>query len=643
MSDLLTSIPERLGRQTTEQVNRIVDISRVFHKEFDKWKPIYNEIEMGYNWLGGEQYDDEEKEWYKNLRRPTNVFNLLFPHVNTVMGDFLENDNAEHVFPMGQSDPQIASTLRDLLDNVFFNNDIKSLDAETLLAALVKMGWTYTRYSNEREIGGSVVISNIDEFEIMFDSRAKDYYIDDAKYLIRSRWLTTDDILSTWPHHRAKLKDILMDRRDSAFWTDMDEEIGAMMDHHDFTMEVQGKYRVLEFHEMKYSKTQVAYDPVTRQKYIVDYDKNAQKVERFLAKNPQFRIIDSTEKIKYISNIIPGLAFECDHKKADIQDKQFDYQPLFAYHYGKKSVNNFGIFKNSFGPQKEFNEWHNRTADIINKQSNQTIGFKPSSLLNPREVENQGSMTGGVVKFTDDADPSRDYLRYDPPTFPTGTDVMSREALDLIPKILGITPNQMGFSENKQEPASLFGMKVRQATKALSVIYNNLSRTKQRRSNKILTMLQYYYDTPHIFNVLIKDNMTMKRIEINIKYGEKVLNDITVGKFQVVFDDKDRNPTARALRWELKNQLVQIILNSFGPTAVDPEWWLKEADLGDVQELIDRINQSIMGMVQQGQEMEAMDAADRIIDAANKRGIPLQQGSAQNKPTNTRRQPARQN
>ena len=80
-----------------------------------------------------------------------------------------------------------------------------------------------------------------------------------------------------------------------------------------------------------------------------------------------------------------------------------------------------------------------------------------------------------------------------------------------------------------------------------------------------------------------------------------------------------------------------MVATNFGPSAVDPEWWLQDSDLGDVKQLIERINEAIFGMVQDGQQQEAFDAADRLIDAANKSGIPLSnnQGSAQRKPANT--------
>ena len=617
--------------QSKEQTDRVVDISRVFHNEFVVWSKIYDEIEKGYNWLAGEQYDKSEIAWYDSQRRPTNVFNLIFPHVNTVLGDFLEADQREKVFPIGRSDPQIAATLEDVLDNIYFNNDMESMMAETLLAALVKMGWIYPRYSNEKDIEGSIVIKNVDEFEIMFDSRSKDYFLDDAAYLLRTRCMTTDQILNTWRNHRSKLQKMLIDRKSSKYWEGVEESISAMMCHKDYVMEVEGKYRIIEFHEMDYELTEVAYNPITRDRVI--WDLEGRKADQWLKSNPDYKIVESHEKVKYITEVIPGLAFHLNHKKADLQDQTYDYIPLFAYHYGKKTIDNFGIFKNSFGPQREFNDWHNRTADIINKSSNPGQIMRPDLILNAREVgENYGSMPGLTIKLSPNAASLAEaWQRIEPAAFPQGTDVMQREAMDLLPKILGITPNQMGFSETKSEPAELFARRVRQATKALAVIYKNISRTKKRKSDKTLRLIQHYYDNERIVSVVVKEDMSTKDIFLNIQYGDKIINDVTVGKYEVVMDDLERNPTARAMRFELKTQLVNLIIQAFGPAAIDPEWWLKESDLGDVKVLIDRINFAIGTIMQSAQEEEAFGRADQLLTLANKRtGTPDKQSAPAN-------------
>ena len=72
----------------------------------------------------------------------------------------------------------------------------------------------------------------------MFDSRAKDYFLDDAKYVIRSKWLCTDDILHSWINHRLKLKKILRDKEDSAYYYAQDETAQINIRLGQFTLRV---------------------------------------------------------------------------------------------------------------------------------------------------------------------------------------------------------------------------------------------------------------------------------------------------------------------------------------------------------------------------------------------------------------------
>lgn len=604
--------------QSEKKTRRVIDISKVYLNELNTWSNVYDEMEKGYHWLAGVQYTKEQESYYDQIRRPHNVFNLIFPHVNTLLGEILEQDDMERVFPKGRSDPQLASTLQDILDHIYTSNDEEAAFLETVLAGLCKMGFEYPRFSAEKDLDGSIVITNTDEFEILFDSRSKDYFLDDAAYVGRSRWLIVDQILRLWPEHRGELKSMLRDRKESKYFDEIGEEGTAMMNHKDFVNEKEGQYRVIEFHEMEWQDAEVAYDPITRERRI--WTLSGERADEFLRANPNTVIIESNEKVKKVTKIIPGLNFLLEEKEADIQDGQYDYVPFFAYHYGVKTIDNFGIFKNAFGPQMEFNEWHNRTADIINKSAAPAFAFRPGQVHNPNQLKNYGSMPGLAIEVKDEAQSIEDvFKQYQPAGFPAAADRMSMETLELLPKILGITQNQMGQEQTKQENASLFAQRVRQAVKAMAVIYRNISRTKKRRSDKVLRLIQHYYNKPRVINILVKKDMTQKEVFLNLKYGDRIINDVSVGEYHVIMDDLERNPTARALRFMMKNELAQLVVAWYGPTALDPEWWLEDADLGDIKELIARINQSIATQIQAAQEAEAFGAAGEIIELANKR------------------------
>ena len=61
-------------------------------------------------------------------------------------------------------------------------------------------------------------ILNVDEYEVMFDHRAKRYFADDGRYMWRSRWMTVDQILAKWPNWRSQLKPIMIDPENSAYY-----------------------------------------------------------------------------------------------------------------------------------------------------------------------------------------------------------------------------------------------------------------------------------------------------------------------------------------------------------------------------------------------------------------------------------------
>jgi hypothetical protein len=394
-----------------------------------------------------------------------------------------------------------------------------------------------------------------------------------------------------------------------------------MMTNLDLADEHNGKYRVIEHHEMKWELTEVAYNPITREKIIWDLDDEPEKADQWLRANPDFEIVQRYDKVKYISTVIPGINMLIDERKAQLQDRRYDYIPLFAYHYGIRTVDHFGIFKNSFGPQNEVNEWHNRTADMVNKMSNPGTISKPAYIENNREIENYGSMPGLNVKLKPNAigDPDQYFKYREMPQFHTGMDMMQREAMEMLPKILGITPNQMGFSETKQEPAELFARRLQQASKALGVINKNISKTKKRKGDKEVASFQRFYKSERTIYYFNKNNSSMDKTVINQQVGDYITNDISIGRYQVYVNDENRNPALRDVRFQMKLKLaMEYIAQLYGPTAIDPRWLFEDANLGDMREQIERIEKAIEAMGVSGSEQEAMNATNAFIEMAKK-------------------------
>ena len=602
-------------------------VCRTFLSEWPAWSSHFNEIEDGYRYLAGDQYTPAQREWYRTQRRPTRQFNILFPIFNTTLGDFILQDGKQKVYSQPGGTPQIAALFEDLLDNVNIDNEIKYVFARAGLSGLIKCGWLHARYSDERHPDGSVVIDNPDEFEMMFYSGTRHPMLDDSLYEIRSRWFTLEQLMAAFPHHRKILKESLYSIKEDGFWGEESEFMRLHINNTEFVNEFQGKYRLIEYHERDHQQAEVAFDPETGNAEIFALE--GRKADLYFKLHPNAKLVKRQAKIKYVHTVLPALNLLLDSKKSDIQDQLPDYVPFFAYDYGKLTAGNFGIFRNSQAPQDDFNEWRNLLNHTVAKAVNPGYAYDPTRLDNPQDVELYGNAPGQNFRTKNVEDPSKAIVPNHVPTLPFGPDQMSQEAAEFMQKITGITPNFAGTSETKQENASLFAQRVKQAEKSLQVIYNNFSRTKRRIYDRAIRLMQEHYTSQRMFVVRTPQG-TDKEIIINQRLGEQVMNQINVGRYAIVPDDAERNPTERFTRFIQKTEVVQTVVQMFGGAIVNPmaisamlQWWLKESDLGDIDKFIGAFAGAIEQQTQQAQEQqeqaEAFAAANSIIDLAQKK------------------------
>ena len=594
----------------------------VFSKEFDAY-------EEGYRMLCGDHYTDGEKEWWETQRRPVNVWNIIFPTFNQILGDFLLSLGNDKVYPDNFGSAFMAEAFNKVIDRIEIDNDFKSEMGQTLLAGLVKRGWVYSRYSNERSLNGSVVISNIDEFEIMFDSRAKGYYLEDARYLIRSKWLTTDQIFAAWPEHRGQLKQLLIDKEQSSFWDGVSSFQYSAMNDKNFVDFEDGKYRVLEFHFKSEGAGQIAYNAETDESYSVNLE--GKKADQWLAANPGFELIEipNQERIQ-VDELLPGLSFFLNRREADIQDGHWDYTPFSAYNYGKKTLEHFGVLKNAIGPQKDFNDTRNRIADILNKTANPGSIVNLSKIENARHVANHGGETGLQIQAKPDADINEVYKANNPPNINIGQLNYEEKAMTLISKIVNLTENMSGETQTGNENATLFANRVQRAHVAFAPVVKNRNRTISRVKNRTIRLIQENYDSHEywMFSNPLKGGVEQ---EFDITIINRILKDLRTSEYFVYASAEDINQTTRALKFMQKTELVQMIGQMLGPLAIEYRWWLEDADLGDIEELIRQIETVLQQQVETQENAAAAQEMNMLMDAAQKR-LALEGAAASQQP-----------
>ena len=597
--------------------------SRMWKDSYIAFGDFYDEQEEGYNYLQGNQYSEKKKKLWRDVyKRPVEVYPLVSAPLNQVLGDFYLNKQHTRIYPKPGGTMEIADTYKDLIDHYDYESASDFETGRTVLASLIRMGFFSAEWSDKFEIDGSLVTFNIDEFQIVFDLRAKHDFLFDAVFMGRSLWLDNDQMFEKWPHHKDKLKDYIRDWKDKDVWDHITDDAAWMMGNKDFMDERNGKYRVIEWHEMVTKPTEVAFNVQNGESEIFSL-KGDKKRALFFKANPDVQIIEQNAKVKEITTFLPGLNFQLEKKDADIQDGIHDIIPLSAYNYSQYRKDAFGMHRIWKSSQDGYNDWTNRVTDILNKAGNVGNIYTPSDFINAFEMHKFGNVPGISAQLKEGKDAQKAFKRLDPPQFPFSEDRMSEKSYEFMFRALGLNPNQMGYSDTKQENASLFAQRVQQGKIALTTVYNNIRRAKQILTQKKIRLIQQNLTFEKYFLITNPETGDQKEFVANMRRGNEIINNRETGEYQVCPDTDDRDPTTKKIRsmerMELARYIVEIYSNPVG-AAIDPKWLLEEMPVGDIQELISRIEQIIGMKGQAGQQAEAFDIVNNLMELAKKKG-----------------------
>lgn len=618
-----------LGRFMQENANEstkkhdadvVISICNNFVNELPLWSNEFAEYEDGYNYLAGDHYKNNIKNWWVSQRRNTRAYNYIFSMINRLYGDFLQEEERMRVAMLPGGTQRIMEFFNDMIIHIDNQNEAKDKKGQWLLSGLIKRGYQYVRYSDELDISGSTVFSPINEFEVVFDSMASDYFLDTANYIYRSRWMEPREIIRLFTEKRNVLENLFR-YRDQFVQAQSNSELSYYMDHIDFSDEKNGKYRVIEAHQFEYKDAKVAINTITGESNI--YSLEGEKDYLFRKINPDYKIVDRpNQKVKTIKIVLPGFGLLLEEKDADLQDGKYDIIPFSAYNYNHLAINHFGIFRNAKEPQDGFNEFLNEEENAIKIVNDPGRTVKPDRILNWKQVEPFGRAPGVDYHVDQDADIDSVLKFNKRPDNPILNQEIAQKRIEYLRDITGISSNMEGTSETSNENASLFAQRVKQARISLETMYYNWTRSKRRLYDKVIAITQENYKSERQIMITVPDPNTgainYKNYVINQRIGGQVINDISVGKYKIYTDDIDRNPSARAVRFRLKFELATWIVNTYGPAALDVEWLFGDAELGDISQVIERINQIMMANADESEKQTAFAQFNAVQDLAKK-------------------------
>jgi len=543
--------------QEVTETQRAVAITRLYHKarvdesaERDVWKRCF---EYYNNWVDGE-LGQWEKSWREKMGdRPMLSFNEIRKFVRRIIGNSIQMKVEEKVIPRDdQSDPMIAEILGDLRKYVY---DLNHADKISIAQALKDMvicgrGFTKAEFNDELDPIGEITISYLNPFKVYLIGKGERYDNMDRKGIIEVLPMSKEDLLE-WKPEQAERISGLYEGRDAETPLAGDDYLpeGSSLIKEDYYDEQEGKFVVLRYQKREYTTVVFVKNPQTGELVEPDpnVDVNQIPFEKLTKRVKRVRVTTTCGNLILEDRLSPY-----KHGKYDI-----------VGWFGDMTMGRItGVAQDLLDAQMEKNKRRSSILDILNKSPKGTILTVKNLFDNiedarkdyskPTIIETNalpGQLAGSIQAAPSDLTALPAIIGMEQ----TATQDM-KEITGLGDASLGIVPEGVksgrGISELKGPSETI-----------ISVFFDNYLLSRQLLAQIVVSMIQQFYTEPK--RVRILGDYTQRFIPpqlqqaidagmVNVEEGAKViqintmaLNDVTVGRYDVIIDNVPYSPSER--------------------------------------------------------------------------------------------------
>lgn len=495
---------------------------------------------------GGSQWSDADKAILTEQRRPFYEFNEVKPSVNSAVGYQIQNRMDIAFKPRGQkSDLDVSTILTKVAMQICDSAMLHWKETQVLSDGLIEQrGYFDVRMNFDRNIKGEIEVSVLDPRDVIPDPDAKSYDPDKWGDVIVSRWLTADEIEQLYGK-AARTKAEQSDDEGQDYGDDDEEErrnkfgtsqLPGLYDAFSASVDGLKRYRVLDRQLSVYEMTKCLVFSDTGDVLVLDTlaaDSVADAVASGAVEAKRMR-----RRVRWVVSTSTQVL----HDAISPYD-QFTIIPYFCYFRRGQTR---GMVDDAIGPQEALNKAVSQYVHIVNTTANSGWIVEEDSLTNmtTEDLEAVGAKTGLVVEFKKGFTAPE---KIQPNQVPNGIDRLIDRATKALKD--ATVPEAMRGLNGPESSGVAIQAKQFASQQQLAVPLDNLAYTRQLLAQRILRLIQRYYDSYRVFRITETDPMTGKEkeqvLEIN-KFDPETgtyLYDVTVGEYDVVISEQPMQVT----------------------------------------------------------------------------------------------------
>jgi hypothetical protein len=558
----------------------------------------------------GEQWEQTDIDALDSEGRPHLTINTILSTVNTILGE-QSSKRADVLFkPRRNSSDEVAAVLTKLYMQISDNNQYDYLESQVFADGIIQdRGYFDIRMNFDDHIEGEVQITAEDPLDILPDPDAKDYDPTTWNEVIKTKWLSIDDIEQQYGQEKADRLRIIAENgehlsRDSMDLEELrDSTYGDVGEGVYGSGEVEDKrsiraVRVVERQHRKLVLTPHFVDPKTKDMRIVPESWDEERTEMFAKEYGLGMLKKLVKKVRWTITA-DQVVLHDDWSPY----KDFTIVPYFPYFRRGKP---FGMVRNLLSPQEQLNKISSQELHIVNTTANSGWVVETGSLngMTSDDLQERGAQTGLVLEYNRG---SVAPAKIQPNQIPTGLDRIGQKAANNIKEISGVSDAMLG-----QDSAEVSGVAIQAKQNRgqiqIQVPLDNLARSRVFVAKNIMCLIQSFYTEERVIQITNDDDPMKPREEMVLNQmtpeGE-VVNDMTLGEYDVVVSSMPARDTFDESQFAEALQLRQVGI------AIPDDAIIEYSHLQRKAELAKRIRM-ITGVEQSPEQQEAAQMQQQI-------------------------------
>src|SRR3990167_1816239 len=576
----------------------IFDMMRMFNNLKATFQSLHDEMTRNYNMtVASMQWKPEWKEKLDLEGRPAFAYNLLRPVINVITSIELGNRKKIIAKPTSGGDAKLAEVVTQVIFyflnrcNFDWHRTRVFLDAIIAKYGIYHIGWGY-----EDDPMGELIVQAIDPRRIMYELNYADPGWEKANYLFDKHQLSVEEVLNKFALNDIDLQNAILEEARMFFETDKEKSnkwvskrlkalfsaVYEVVTGGNSKTEgpldskflnwfdpITGKFDVLELHEKRIERRLLIWDS-SRQKNL-DVTDHVKGDDGFLFIPEKIDMVKMSYGIvgdpkaelttkKFVTAVIPAFRLKVNEQAYPFNLKGYCYVPNYCYDYHVDGFRSQSVIDDLIDPQSDYNKARSTKLELLQRYVNKGWIVDENAIIGVEEDWE----TNRIAPYRRVRTGYFNYIK--PEEGQTISPELIQETAE-VPQIIEHISNAGASIRGRQEPAEKSGKhfiaKKQQEERSFAYIFNNVDNSTKAVGTVALSIIQSSVTFPRVFRITqdVKEEFDLGVNQVQYMMSpegriiQKVVNDITIQKYDITMDTTPYSSNAREMEFQKMSDL----------------------------------------------------------------------------------------